>query len=81
MSGSSLIPVIVPIMAFVGLAFWIGLVFYADSHPRRARKPSGAGSKPPAAPASAPPPQSVGAAAEERHDQPESEHALAGRRG
>ncbi len=38
MSGSSLIPIVVPIMAFVAMAFWLGLVFHADSHPRRAHK-------------------------------------------
>lgn len=33
MTGSSYIPIVVPIMAFVAMAFWLGLIFYADSHP------------------------------------------------
>ena len=33
MTGSSYIPIVVPIMAFVTMFFWLGLVFYADSHP------------------------------------------------
>ena len=33
MTGSSLILIVVPIMAFVAMFFWLGLVFYADSHP------------------------------------------------
>ncbi len=41
MTGSSLIPIVVPVMAFVAMAFWLGLVFYADSHPGyRSRKPA-----------------------------------------
>jgi len=32
-TGSSYIPIVVPIMAFVAMSVWIGLVFYADSHP------------------------------------------------
>jgi len=39
-TGSSLIALVVPIMAFTGMAFWLGLVFYADSHPGYGRKRS-----------------------------------------
>jgi hypothetical protein len=34
MTGSSLAPVIIPIIAMIGLAAWITMVYYADSHPR-----------------------------------------------
>ncbi len=44
MSGSSYIPIVVPIVAFIAMACWLGLVFYADSHPgygrRKSREPS-----------------------------------------
>jgi hypothetical protein len=33
MTGSSLVPIIVPIMAFFAGAIWLGLVFWADAHP------------------------------------------------
>jgi len=33
MIGSFLVPIIVPIAAFIGLAAWLGLVFWADAHP------------------------------------------------
>jgi hypothetical protein len=33
MTGSSLVPIVVPIVAFCALAVWFGLVFYADAHP------------------------------------------------
>ena len=33
MTGSSYLAIVVPIMAFIAMAFWLGLVFYADSHP------------------------------------------------
>jgi hypothetical protein len=33
MTGSALAPVIIPIVAFVFLFLWIGLVFYANAHP------------------------------------------------
>jgi hypothetical protein len=33
-TGSSYVALVVPIMAFTAMAFWLGLVFYADSHPR-----------------------------------------------
>jgi ATP/ADP translocase len=32
-AGSSYVAIVVPIMAFITMAFWLGLVFYADSHP------------------------------------------------
>ncbi len=41
MTGSSYIPIVVPIVAFVAMAFWLGLIFYADGHPgyqRRTRR-------------------------------------------
>lgn len=33
MTGSSLAPIIVPIVAFIALAAWLGMVFWADAHP------------------------------------------------
>jgi hypothetical protein len=33
MTGSALAPVVIPIVAFVFLFLWIGMVFHADSHP------------------------------------------------
>jgi hypothetical protein len=33
MTGSFLVPIVVPIVAVVALAIWIGLVFWADAHP------------------------------------------------
>ena len=33
MTGSALAPIIIPIVAFVALFMWIGLVFYANAHP------------------------------------------------
>jgi hypothetical protein len=33
MTGSALAPVVIPIVAFVFLFLWIGLVFYAGAHP------------------------------------------------
>ena len=33
MTGSSLTPIIVPIVAFIALAVWLGVVFWADAHP------------------------------------------------
>jgi hypothetical protein len=39
MTGSALAPIVIPIVAFVFLFLWIGMVFYADAHPavRRVR--------------------------------------------
>jgi hypothetical protein len=37
-TGSSYIPIVVPIVAFVGMAFWLGLVFYAAQHPGYRRR-------------------------------------------
>jgi len=34
MTGSSLVPIIVPIVAVLAMAVWLGLVFYAAAHPR-----------------------------------------------
>jgi hypothetical protein len=34
MTGSSLAPIIVPIVAVLAMAVWLGLVFYAAAHPR-----------------------------------------------
>jgi len=38
-TGSSYIPIVVPIMAFVAMGAWLGMIFYAAEHPgyRRAR--------------------------------------------
>jgi len=33
MSGSSVAPFIIPIVAMICLAFFLGIVYYADSHP------------------------------------------------
>jgi len=33
MAGSALAPILIPIAAMAGLAFWIFMIFYADSHP------------------------------------------------
>jgi hypothetical protein len=33
MTGSSLAPYIIPIVAMICLAFFLGIVYYADSHP------------------------------------------------
>lgn len=33
MTGSFLVPIIVPIAAFIALAAWLGMVFWADAHP------------------------------------------------
>jgi len=64
MTGSSLALIIVPIVAFLAGAFWLGVVFWADAHPgwqvhaRAARHPAtGAGPEPkPAIPAGQPAP-------------------------
>jgi hypothetical protein len=32
-TGSSYIPIVVPIVAFLAMGAWLGLVFYADRHP------------------------------------------------
>jgi hypothetical protein len=33
MTGSALAPVIIPIVAFLALALWLGMVYYAAAHP------------------------------------------------
>lgn len=33
MTGSPLVPIIVPIVAFFALAAWLGMVFWVDAHP------------------------------------------------
>jgi hypothetical protein len=33
MTGSSLAPIVIPIVAMVSLAAWITVIFYADRHP------------------------------------------------
>jgi hypothetical protein len=55
MTGSSLVPIITPIVALITLAFWLGIVYWADAHPgwkagtsRRAEL-TAAGSLPPEA--------------------------------
>jgi len=40
MSGSSLVAIILPVVAFTAMAFWLGMVFYADSHPGYGRRQS-----------------------------------------
>jgi hypothetical protein len=32
-TGSSYIPIVVPIVAFVGMTLWLGMIFHADRHP------------------------------------------------
>lgn len=34
MTGSFLVPIITPIVAILAMAFWIGMIFWADAHPR-----------------------------------------------
>ena len=34
MTGSSLVPIVTPIVALITLACWIGAVYWADAHPR-----------------------------------------------
>jgi hypothetical protein len=34
MVGSYLVPIVVPIVAFVTMAAWLGMVFWADAHPQ-----------------------------------------------
>jgi len=33
MTGSSLAPIVIPIVAMISLFGWLAVVFYADSHP------------------------------------------------
>jgi hypothetical protein len=33
MTGSSLVPIITPIVAIITLACWLGFVYWADAHP------------------------------------------------
>jgi hypothetical protein len=33
MTGSFLVLIITPIVAVIALAFWLGMVFWADAHP------------------------------------------------
>jgi hypothetical protein len=33
MTGSFLVPIITPIVAVLGLACWMGMIFWADAHP------------------------------------------------
>lgn len=56
MTGSSLAPIIIPIMVIFGGALWLGLVFWADAHPgwqartrAAGQTASGAGPEPKAA--------------------------------
>jgi len=39
-TGSSSVAIVLPIVAFIGMALWLGLVFYADSHPGYGRRKS-----------------------------------------
>ena len=34
MTGSSLVPIVTPIVALIALACWIAAVYWADAHPR-----------------------------------------------
>jgi hypothetical protein len=43
MTGSALAPVVIPIVAFVFLSLWIGMVFYANAHPPVHRQADRAG--------------------------------------
>ena len=38
MTGSSLAPIIIPIVAMISLFGWLAAVFYADSHPAHGRE-------------------------------------------
>jgi len=40
MTGSSLVAIILPAVAFTGMAFWLGMVFHADNHPGYGRRQS-----------------------------------------
>jgi hypothetical protein len=44
MTGSSLVPVVVPIVVVLGMFAWLGLVFYAAAHPEWKRHAGSAGS-------------------------------------
>lgn len=33
MTGSPLVPIVVPLVALICLAVWFAIVFYADAHP------------------------------------------------
>jgi hypothetical protein len=33
MTGSSLVAIITPIVALIGLAFWLGMIFWAEGRP------------------------------------------------
>ncbi len=35
MTGSSLAPIVIPIVVMIGLAVWLIMVLYADGHPQR----------------------------------------------
>jgi hypothetical protein len=56
MIGSFLVPIVVPIVAFIAMAAWLGMVFWADAHPQwkahaevTGLKRTGAGTPPAAA--------------------------------
>jgi hypothetical protein len=38
MTGSSYLPIVVPVVAFLAMGFWLAVIFYADSHPGHGRK-------------------------------------------
>jgi len=44
-TGSSSVAIVLPIVAFTAMALWIGMVFYADSHPGYGRRKSRQGLK------------------------------------
>jgi hypothetical protein len=68
MTGSSLAPVVVPIVVTIALALWLGIVFYAAGHPEwkahatRTLRVTGAEGQP-ETPGQAPRQQAVAAAA------------------
>jgi hypothetical protein len=57
-SGSSMIPIITPIVALLAMAVWLGMIFYADGHPgQRGTKSTTVPGNAPATPVDhAPPP-------------------------
>jgi len=57
MTGSSLVPIVVPIVAILALTAWLSMVYYAAAHPGWKSRPASS-QQPPAAGAKA----SIGAA-------------------
>lgn len=79
MTGSAYLPIVLPIVAFVAMACWLGMVFYADSHPGyRSPKPHGSTADTATGRAEADQPAITGTAPgdHERIDAPESTGAV-----